>query len=291
MADSSHIQWTDATWNPVTGCTKVSEGCRHCYIDRTPPFRTQGRRFNGPHGAGEPGATTGVVLHPDRLDWPLRWRRPRRVFVNSLSDLFHAQVPDGFIAGVFQMMGAAPQHTFQVLTKRPGRMASLVPRLPGLINRNDLALLQPRAKVTTWPLPNVWLGTSVEDQPAANRRIPLLLATPAAVRFLSCEPLLGPVDLGIAACDGRAAYGHGLTRTTVHVGDCCAKTVGRLDWVIVGGESGPGARPMRLGWARDLITQCEAAGVAPFVKQLGAVWAHQHGADAKGGNPTKWPPE
>ena len=299
MADSSHIQWTDATWNPVTGCTKVSEGCRHCYIERTPPFRTSRRRFTGPHGAGEPGATTGVQLHPNRLDWPLRWRRGRRVFVNSLSDLFETSVPDGFIAQVFQMMAAAPQHTFQVLTKRPGRMASLVPRLPGLINRNTLALVEPRARVTTWPLPNLWLGTSVENQQAADLRIPPLLATLAAVRFLSCEPLLGPVDLGLAICKQTApSYRHGPRLTTVHLGDtvnggCCQRALrdAGLHWVIVGGESGPGARPMRPEWAGDLIAQCEPAGVAAFVKQLGSVWARQHGADAKGGDPTTWPPK
>jgi hypothetical protein len=150
MADHSHIQWTDATWNVASGCTKVSEGCRHCYIERTPPFRTQGRRFAGPRGAGEPGATTGVQLHPERLDWPLRWRRPRRVFVNSLSDLFFdaRQVPDAYIAQVFAVMAATPWHTYQVLTKRPGRMAALLPRLPELINRTELALAEPRATVT-----------------------------------------------------------------------------------------------------------------------------------------------
>jgi protein gp37 len=289
MADNTHIQWTDATWNVVTGCTKVSEGCRHCYIERTPPFRVQGRRFTGPRGAGAPGATTGVLLHPDRLDWPLRWRRPRRVFVNSLSDLFETSVPDAFIAKVFQIMGAARWHTFQVLTKRPGRMASLVPRLPDLLSASDLAPVAPRASVTSWPLANVWLGTSVEDQQAANRRVPTLLATPAAARFLSCEPLLGPIDLGLAVCDGVAAYGHGLSRITVHTAGCCTTAVGKLDWLIAGGESGPGARPMHLDWARDLLAQCTAAGVAPFVKQLGATWARQHGADPNGGDWDHWP--
>jgi protein gp37 len=296
MADSSHIQWTDATWNPVTGCTKVSEGCRHCYIDRTPPFRTSRRRFTGPRGAGEPGATTGVQLHPDRLDWPLRWHRPRRVFVNSLSDLFHAQVPDAFIAQVFQMMAAAPQHTFQVLTKRPGRMASLAPRLPELINRTDLALVEPRARATTWPLPNVWLGTSVEDQLAADLRIPLLLDTPAAVRFLSCEPLLARVSLRRwlvqTACDWCTQGVMDLGNDHLHGRcQCACDPPHGLDWVIMGGESGPGARPMRPEWAGDLIAQCQAAGVAPFVKQLGSAWARQHGADAKAGDATRWPPE
>src|SRR6266540_5983955 len=126
MSDKSQIQWTDATWNPVTGCTKVSEGCRRCYIERTVPYRTQQRRFAGPNGPAEPGATTGVVLHPERLGQPLRWARPRRVFVNSLSDLFHPEVPNGFVLDMFTVMANARQHTFQVLTKRPWRMRSLL---------------------------------------------------------------------------------------------------------------------------------------------------------------------
>jgi protein gp37 len=292
MADSSHIQWTDATWNVVTGCTKVSEGCRHCYIERTPPFRTQGRRFVGPRGVGEPGATTGVLVHPERLAWPLRWRRGRRVFVNSLSDLYHPAVTDDLIAEVFAVMHEARQHTFQVLTKRPARQAALLAsqEFYGKVVARVMAWRQqPDGLLLRWPLPNVWLGTSVEDQRAARLRIPKLLVTPASVRFLSCEPLLGPIDLGTAACDGVAAYGHGLTRTTVHLADCCARSVGRLDWLIVGGESGSSARPMDLDWARDLIAQCETAGVAAFVKQLGSVWARQHGTDAKGGDWGHWP--
>jgi protein gp37 len=296
MGDNSQIQWTDATWNPVTGCTKVSEGCRRCYIERTVPFRTQGRRFAGPAGpAGpaEPGATTGVRLHPERLHQPLRWRHPRRVFVNSLSDLFHPEVPDPFIAQVFQVMAAALRHTFQVLTKRPGRMASLLPRLPELINTSDLALVEERARVTAWPLANVWLGVSVEDQHAADLRIPALLKTPAAVRFCSCEPLLGPVDLGLTICRQIASsYGHRLSRTTVHLGGCCTRALhdAALHWIIVGGESGPGARPMDLAWARSLLAQCRAASVAVFVKQLGRAWSQAAGLGAgHGGDPAHWP--
>ena len=295
MGDNSQIQWTDATWNPVTGCTKVSEGCRRCYIERTVPFRTQHRRFAGPNGPADPGATTGVVLHPERLDQPLRWRRPRRVFVNSLSDLFHAEVPDAIIAQVFQMMAAAPRHTFQVLTKRPGRMASLLPRLPALINANDLALVEERARVTAWPLPNVWLGTSVEDQRAADLRIPSLLKTPAAARFLSCEPLLGPVDLSpwlpCHCPEGPASMPVGCAECA-HPGNA---RLGRehatpVDWVIVGGESGPGARPMDLAWTRELVGQCQAATVAVFVKQLGRAWSQAAGLGAgHGGDPQHWP--
>jgi protein gp37 len=208
-------------------------------------------------------------------------------------DLFHPEVPDAFIASVFQMMAAAPRHTFQVLTKRPGRMASLLPRLPELVNANDLALVEERARVTAWPPANVWLGVSVEDQRAAELRIPLLLKTPAAVRFLSCEPLLGPVDLGLAICRQTApSYGHGLTRTTVHLGGCCARALGgaALHWAIVGGESGPGARPMDLAWARSLVEQCRTVDLAVFVKQLGRAWSQAAGLGAgHGGEPQHWP--
>jgi protein gp37 len=268
VADTSHIQWTDATWNPVTGCTKVSEGCRHCYIERTPPFRTHGRHFTGPRGPGEPGATTGVQLHPERLGWPLRWRRARRIFVNSLSDLYHPAVTDDVIASVFAVMHEADRHVFQVLTKRPARQAALPgsPQFHGKVAAHVMGWRQrPDGPLVRWPVANVWVGTSVEDQRAAGLRVPRLLATPAAVRFLSCEPLLGPIDL---------------TPTIA---------AGRLDWLIVGGESGPGARPMQLEWARDLIAQCRAAGVAVFVKQLGAVWARRHDADPKGGDWDRWP--
>lgn len=275
MGDKSAIEWTEATWNVVTGCTKVSEGCRHCYIERTPPFRTTGRRFTGPDGPGEPGATTGVVLHPDRLTLPLRWRKPRRVFVNSLADLFHDDVPDEFIAHTFGVMGHARQHTFQVLTKRPGRMASL-------LNSEDFQRSVSRfawykstflGGVHTWPLSNVWLGVSVESQKWADVRIPPLLRTPPAVRFLSCEPLLSPVDLeafllhpGCRPCSLWRDAGASGPRP------CAEHCPPPLDWVIVGGESGPGARPMHPQWARDLRDQCRASGVAYFFKQWGE-WA------------------
>lgn len=241
MGDKTGIQWTEATWNPVVGCTKVSEGCRHCYIERTPPFRVAGMRFEGPAGPGEPGATTGVVLHPDRLDQPLRWRRPRMIFVNSLSDLYHPQIPTSFIAQVFATMALAPHHIFQVLTKRPARMRALISN-PAFVHQVGKVAGLP---TITWPLPNVWNGVSVEDQPVTHR-IPLLLRTPSAVRFLSCEPLLGPVSL----------IGRGWLE--------------RLDWIIGGGESGPNARPMDPAWLRLLVDQTAAAGVAMFVKQFGA---------------------
>lgn len=224
----SKIEWTDETWNPVTGCTKVSEGCEHCYAERIT------NRFGGP------GAFDKVVLHPDRLEQPLHWRKPRRVFVNSMSDLFHEAIDATFIARVFNVMGEARQHTFQVLTKRPGRMASMVREYYRIVDCE--------------PYPNVWLGTSVETQKWADVRIPKLLETPAAVRFLSCEPLLGPVDLALTL-DGLDAYPESL-----------------IHWVIVGGESGPGARPMHPNWARELRDQCVSWDVPFFFKQWGE-WA------------------
>lgn len=252
MSDKTRIEWTDATWNPVTGCTKVSEGCDHCYAE------TIAHRF-----AGTPAYPNGfaVTLRPERLDQPLRWQRPRRIFVNSMSDLFHADVPDEFIARVFAVMALAPQHTFQVLTKRPGRMRSL---LSSAEFRRGVRLAVFESGLVDeviafgsemFPLPNVWLGTSVESQKWADVRIPQLLGTPAAVRFLSCEPLLGPVDLVPSL---RAWAGGDAVQINHH-----------LHWVIVGGESGPHARPMHPDWARSLRDQCVSAGVAYHFKQWG----------------------
>ena len=341
MGESTGIQWTDATWNPVTGCTKVSPGCLHCYA------ATLDKRFSeawgrGPHVpwtvAAQRGAAIAqdikrsklaapllypslpgpdryspVTLHPDRLEAPLHWRQPRRVFVNSMSDLFHEAVPDEFVERVFAVMAAAKHHTFQVLTKRPERMLKWFASEP-LYSRSDMVAgaawdmkiaefgvgqkaghHDPKDCPTTgscrrcdkhfkirrvwpgWPLPNVWLGVSVENQRYADERIPLLLQTPAAVRFISAEPLLEPVRL----------YDEWLTPKL------------SLDWVIVGGESGLGARPMNLDWARSIVRQCGAASVPCFVKQLGAKPVEPFGwreglvrvdlRDPKGGNPEEWP--
>jgi protein gp37 len=245
VADRSRIEWTDRTWNPVMGCTKVSPGCEHCYAEAI------AHRFAGsavfPRGFA-------VTLHPERVSAPLRWRRPCRVFVNSMSDLFHPQVPEAFLVEVFAVMAATPGHTYQVLTKRPGRLRALL-HSPGFRSA-VLARAQtvdPDRRWPGWPVPNVWLGVSVEDDQRAGLRIPVLLNAPAAVRFVSCEPLLGPVWL-------RRRW---LTTPT---------GTGGIDWVIVGGESGPGARPMHPAWARSLREQCYAAGVAFFFKQWGA-WA------------------
>lgn len=242
MGDKTGIEWADATWNPVTGCDKVSPGCDHCYAE------TFAERWRGTEGHYfERGFD--VQLRPDKLDLPLRWRKPRRIFVNSMSDLFHDQVPDEYIARVFEVMALAPQHTFQVLTKRHARMRSLVSR--GLLDMIDDPNGDVRVKVPRWPLPNVWLGVSAENQQWAKIRGDALRATPAAVRFFSCEPLLGPIDnLDLAG----------------------------IGWVIVGGESGHGARPMHPDWARSLRDQCLAAGVPFLFKQWGE-WRWTREAD------------
>jgi len=252
MGDKTGIAWTDATWNPVTGCSKVSQGCKHCYAERVFPRAYHGQTVrtlqveevsNGVIGreGTRPRRFTDVRCHPERLDQPLRWRRPRRVFVNSMSDLFHPDVPDEFIADVWARMALSPQHTFQILTKRPERM-------------RDLLSGAEVYRLFECPLPNVWLGVSVEDQATAIARRPVLLETPAAVRFVSAEPLLGPVNLML----GQAGYPDP---------DFDAD---KLHWVIVGGESGPKARPFDLAWARSIVHQCQAASVPVFVKQLGA---------------------
>jgi protein gp37 len=231
MSVGTGIEWTEATWNPVTGCDRVSEGCDHCYaLTLAARLKAMGNpRYQVDGGPRRSGPGFGVTLHADKLKEPLGWRKPKIVFVNSMSDLFHDEVTDDFVLDVFQSMRHTPQHTYQVLTKRPGRMASL--------------LRHWREEGVIGPLPNVWLGTSVENQRWADIRIPPLLRTPAAVRFLSCEPLLGPIDLGPSAR--------------------------HIDWVIVGGESGPHHRPVEPGWVRALREECLRVGVSFFFKQWG----------------------
>lgn len=293
---ATSIEWTDATWNPVTGCTKVSAGCKHCYAERVFPRAYAGKTVmaESPERFGDrvnldkitrQRRFTDVMTHPDRLDQPLRWRKPRRVFVNSMSDLFHDDVPDDFIAQVFTVMARALQHTFQVLTKRPERMRewfadSAWERVCQSVITNKVLFKD--GEDLDWPLPNVWLGVSVEDQATADQRIPLLLETPAAVRFVSYEPALGPVDFS-----AHGAHALPLSWTySAGQGDHHPSGDGRggwwsdlghlpgeppnVDWIIVGGESGPKARPFDVQWARDTIRQCRASGVACFVKQLGA---------------------
>lgn len=259
MGEKTGIAWTDSTWNPVRGCSKVSAGCKNCYAE------TFAERWRGiPGHAFEHGFDLRLV--PEALELPLRWRRPRRIFVNSMSDLFHEGVPDAYVDRVFGVMAACHQHTFQVLTKRPARMREYLSGDRRLDWAYAAALgddqVFDRIAYRDGPLPNVWLGVSVEDQRAADERIPELLATPAAVRFLSCEPLLGPVSLW--------AFLGGKIRDEA-LGALGSPQVPGVDWVIVGGESGPGARPCDVAWVRDLVGQCKAAGVPAFVKQLGSV--------------------
>lgn len=214
--DHTGIEWTEATWNPVTGCSKVSPGCAHCYAESI------SLRFGWSRRPWTPAnAEANVVLHPERLNQPRRWRRPRTIFVNSMSDLFHENVPFGFIEEVFSVMAECERHVFQVLTKRAERLAELAPDLD-------------------WPA-NVWIGTSIENNRWVGRA-DQLRGVLAAVRFVSAEPLLGPLD---------------------------RLDLGRIDWLIVGGESGHRHRPIREEWVRDLRDRCLEAGVAFFLKQWG----------------------
>jgi len=229
----SLIEWTDETWNPITGCTKVSTGCKHCYAERL------WQRLSAKNMPYEGRPFTDVQCHPERLSQPLHWKKPRRVFVNSMSDLFHESVRDDFIISVLMVIETAKQHTFQVLTKRPERM-------------RDFFCGESGAGLNVPPIKNLWLGVSVENQETADERIPLLLQTPAAVRFVSAEPLLSPINM--------VWVSHGLLDKRYY---------NILDWVIVGGESGPSARPMNPDWARSIRDQCQAAGVPFFMKQMG----------------------
>jgi len=231
------IEWTDYTWNPVTGCTKVSPGCEHCYADRTAK-RMRGR-FGYP--VDDPFR---VTLHADRLKEPLHLRAPSRVLVCSMGDLFHEDVSFAFVLQVFTTMKRAYWHTFQVLTKRPAQMQkTLADRI--------------FARWVSWPLPNVWLGVSAENQECFDERVPALLECPAAVRYASLEPLLEPVENAMPCL----LYLPGGT-TTPYVPWV------KLDWVIVGGETGPGARPMDPAWPRGIRDQCKMADVPFFMKQM-----------------------
>lgn len=330
----SKIEWTDVTWNPVIGCAKVSAGCKNCYAEtmaarvalmekaqgkESPYLRVvdvERRRWNG-----------RAVFLPERLSEPLRWRKPRRVFVNSMSDLFHEDISFEQIAAVFGVMAATP-HRYQVLTKRPARMLEFFRWMEALaerqrhqvfmhdtvawVRRQILHSAAQREGVDPykggqrsgamgdeWPLQNVHLGVSVEDQAAADERIPLLLQCPAVLRFLSVEPLLGPVDL--------------VRWTTREHGRKHIGAPPGIGWVIVGGESGPGARPCGVDWIRSVVRQCRDAGVPVFVKQLGARptfplhtiddlpadhlrmtkvdgrWHLVDMSDRKGADPSEWP--
>ena len=269
MSDKSGIEWTDATWNPVSGCTKVSSGCKHCYAERV------WARLSAPNMPYSARPFTDVKCHPDRLDQPLRWRKPRRVFVNSMSDLFHEDVPFEFIASVFAIMGVTTRHTYQILTKRPERMNAFFawalqvqdeggqwyPIEPDDFRAGD-RIFDHWPNNIPWfgynncgpvfPYENIWLGVSVENQKTANERAKLLRSTPAAVRFISVEPLLETVNL-YSAWNG---------------GDPSGSSLDGLHWVIVGGESGPNARPMNADWARYIKGQCLAEEIPFFMKQM-----------------------
>ncbi len=322
----TNIEWTDATWNPVVGCSRVSAGCDHCYavgmtrrlegMSKAPGFgryRSRKEAYQGltielPQAAIDKGCGVNgrhfngeVRCVEEALGVPLGWKRPKRIFVNSMSDLFHPKVPFEFIDKVFAVMALCPQHTFQVLTKRPERMAEYLRCIDvgfdvwfEASKRKSLDALN-----GPWPLPNVWLGTSCEDQAAADERIPHLLQCPAAVRFLSCEPLLGLIDLSAFFSPGFC--GGSDTAYTYNAG---------VHWTIIGGESGPNARPCNVDWIRSIVRQCRDAAVPCFVKQLGAFiqsstsepWfgkgrteAEHCGitrwftVDRKGGDPSEWP--
>jgi protein gp37 len=292
------IEWTERTWNPIVGCTIATRGCTNCYAMRaawrmannpqTPQYHSTAKLVNG-----NPVWTGKMNRAPKALLEPLKRRKPTTYFVNSMGDLFHEDIPDEWIDEVFAVMALCPQHTFQVLTKRAERMRDWCNRTkagdfvgaptheiafnaemerPGTINAESALRVQDQRFIFhTWPLANVWLGVSTEDQKSADERIPLLLDTPAAIRFVSAEPLLGPVNLLVTDRHGHdicALRGIGVDPTDPDGPDEFYRT-NKLDWVIVGGESGPGARPMHPDWAVDLISQCKWAGVPVLFKQWG----------------------
>ncbi|HKY51658.1 MAG TPA: DUF5131 family protein [Candidatus Limnocylindria bacterium] len=313
MSDGSSIEWCDATWTIAVGCTRVSSGCDHCYaatfVHRGLHETHRGLTKLRPKDASRPGVDWNGTVRtlPVRLADPLRWRKPRRVFVGSMTDLFHPAIPFEYVAAVFGVMAACPQHTFLVLTKRPQRAREFFAWLDASAGPKDeqygrqydeldvcadAAARAEREMVgdpwmiserlserrLPWPLPNVHLGTSVEDQATADERIPALLQCPAALHWVSAEPLLGPVDFGAIVPRYPDNGAH-------------------LSWVVVGGESGPGARPFHVEWARSIVRQGREAETPVFVKQLGAKPFDQIGPvrrdfpelDSKGGDIERWP--
>jgi protein gp37 len=272
MSQVTTIEWTDVSWNPVHGCSKVSTGCKHCYAE------TLSLRYGQTTAPWSMrNAEQNVTLKPHKLREPLSkagpWKNPCRVFVNSMSDLFHEQIPDEYIAQVFGVMARAKRHTFQVLTKRPERMRDLLAddAFHGAVADRILMADQPWG-LADWEdhgtLPNVWLGVSIENRKWVSRA-DVLRQTPAAVRFISAEPLLGPLfyDRGCTPNCGCGNWDGELRWDDGHAGPQLDLT--GIDWLIVGGESGPGHRPFEADWARDLRAECGATGTAFFVKQLG----------------------
>lgn len=262
MGDRTRIEWTGATWNPVHGCTEVSAGCDNCYAATLARGRLRSNYLKRPAlpGGGDPADPFAVRLAPHRLNEPRTWGEPRMVFVNSMSDLFHKAIPTEYIEDIFRVMLQEDRHTYQILTKRPARAAQLLRRFAPVLRYNDLP-------------PHIWIGTSVESQ-EVDYRIRQLLDVPASILFLSCEPLLGPLDLGLEIASNETPGG-----SFAH---CAALEL--IDWVIVGGESGPNARPMNIEWARSIVRQCRAASVPVFVKQLGRWIA----GDEDGFVPQRW---
>lgn len=308
MGTKTKIEWTESSWNPTRGCSVVSPGCENCYAMHVAArFSDKGQPYEGLAKFSSvkrlPQWTGKVRIVPEHLGDPLRWTRPRRVFVNSMSDLFHEGLSNDEIAAVFGVMAAATQHTFQVLTKRAKRMrewfewmtrgaqgcVSNAVRQLGVNNGTSDSL--EAGEQRPWPLPNVWLGVSAENQECADERIPELLRTPAAVRFVSYEPALGPVDF--ANWMRKRAVSQIDTIPPIQV------FAPRIDWLIVGGESGPRARRFHLEWARSVVKQCADANVDCFVKQLGADphvmpphcrgWVPVKLKSRKGNDMTEWP--
>lgn len=240
------IEWATHTWNPITGCSPVSEGCQNCYAARI------AKRLAGKAGYPKDDPFR-VTLHPERLREPLRWRKPRNVFVVSMGDLFHEDVPEKWFSDIYAIIMESKRlrlgHTFIILTKRPKRMAELI---------------RPKE-----PLTNLWLGVTAENQQRADERIPILLQIPAAVRFVSVEPMLEPVDLNQLIIPGNNPMEYHISALHEQHDDCLYESPTQLDWVICGGESGPGARPMHPDWARSLRDQCQTAGTPFFFKQWG----------------------
>lgn len=267
MANRSKIEWTDHTWNCVRGCSPVSDGCKFCYAARfAHRFSGEGNRYEGLTRMTEHGAVwNGKVREiPEFLEAPLRWKKPRRIFVNSMSDLFHDDVSPGFIDQVLEVMMACPQHTFQVLTKRP---ENLDRKLYEVTEDTPVRALGGGDYV-----PNLWIGVSVENQEAADKRIPPLLRIPAAVRFVSIEPMLGPVDLIHVQWPGKHRVdvlrgGYWEDREVFFKGFVNHSDMQTIKWVVCGCESGYGARPMDLDWVRSIRDQCQRAEVPFFFKQ------------------------
>lgn len=267
----SKIEWTNETWNVTTGCTRASAGCDNCYAvamtKRLANMEATEEKYGGLVNEGKNHFNGKIKLHEDELEKPLRWRKPRKVFVNSMSDLFHPDVPFDFVDKVFSVMALTPQHTYQVLTKRPERMAEYFKTRQNDVLSYGWISVDDNKKIV--PLPNLWVGTSVENQEAADERIPHLLKCPAAVRFLSCEPLLGEVNIQrkLSSIPNGFPLHNGSNGPVYPEGTTWSE---KIDWVIVGGESGHNARPMHPDWVRSLRDQCEDAGVPFFFKQWGA---------------------